>query len=267
MFFLLFFSACTPTKEDSHSTDSDTGEPQEETPEWGYSGDIGPEHWGELDETWTTCADGMAQSPIDFDPNTFVAGDDWIELNWGETGLHAYNSGHYIRYDVDPGSTVTTANGTFDLLQFHFHGLSEHTVSGTHFEMEAHFVHQSQDNPDNLLVVGMFIDGTVGDTPTDALSSAGDMKFHEAVALPVSETTTDLGGSVDLSPLAETVLDSVSYDGSLTTPPCTEGVRFYISGSALKPAPEDTAAFLAVYDYNYRPTQPLNGRTVTVSGP
>ncbi len=255
---------------DSGTTDTggtDTGDTEE--PTWSYEGETGPDHWGDLSEEWATCGTGTSQSPVDFVTDSLLPGEDWIEINWAETALHAYNSGHYIRYNVDAGSTVTTANGTFNLKQFHFHGLSEHTIDGAHLEMEVHFVHEDPADATNLLVVAMFIDSAfeLGAVPTDLLGSAGDLKFYEAVALGVSETTTDLGGTLDLGTFGAAFGNYAYYDGSLTTPPCDEGVRFYISGNVLKPAPEDTAAFLAVYDYNFRPTQPLNGRVVSYYAP
>jgi carbonic anhydrase len=247
--------------------DSDTDlAPGPEEPGWSYAGSTGPAYWGELDEAWVACSEGTAQSPIDIAADGLLAGDDELQISWGETRLLAYNSGHYIRYEVDPGSTVTTVDGTYDLLQFHFHGLSEHTVDGEHLDMEVHFVHQDQDDPDRLLVIAMFVDEG-GDIEVDALGEGGALRFHDALALTVSEEPTELGGTADLGLVASTLETYVAYDGSLTTPPCTEGVRFYLSGEVLRPARADIEAFWSLYAHNYRPTQPLNGRDVLAFDP
>lgn len=221
------------TNTDDTADDSDTGTVVE--PEWSYEGATGPEHWGELSEEWELCATGTAQSPIDLDPETFTTSfEDYVEVNWNTTGTHAYNSGHYIRYNVDAGSQITTRDGTFNMLQFHFHGYSEHTVNGERFPMEMHIVHQHETNPDQLLVVAFFIDAEREGTSIDLLELGGDLHFMDAVALPESETTTDLGGTVDLSGLGGLLYQGyVSYDGSLTTPDCSEGVRFYVSNVSL----------------------------------
>lgn len=203
---------------------------------------------------------------MDLVTDSLVPGHDPLLIDWRETSLNAYNPGHYLRYEVDPGSTTTSAGGTYNLVQFHYHSLSEHTVNGEHLDMEVHFVHENAEDPGQLLVVAMFIDSE-GDTETDMLSAAGPLRFHGALALPVSEEITALGATANLAPFGATVTSHASYEGSLTTPPCTEGVWFYVSGSILAASTEDISAFTALYDHNYRPVQPLNGRSVTYHDP
>lgn len=253
-----------PTDDSEPLTDDSEPPTEDEDAEWGYDGDIGPEHWGSLDEDYATCDEGLVQSPINLTEDLLVEGYDPLTVLWSSTAIRAYNSGHYIRYEVDEGSSYVISNeGRFDLDQFHFHSLSEHTVDGQHAAMEAHFVHYLDTNPDRALVVTFLMDPT-GESDTDLFGMEGALKFHQAVALPESETPTDLGGTIDLNELGELFGRAhLSYEGSLTTPACTEGVRFYISGAILAPEIADIEAFTAVYDHNYRPTQPLNGRSVT----
>ncbi|MBL8614098.1 MAG: carbonic anhydrase family protein [Deltaproteobacteria bacterium] len=249
--------------------DGSDGSDGTEDTEWGYSGDIGPEYWGELDEEWAACAEGEAQSPIDITGELITTSPEpGPVLGWGPTTLRAYNPGHYIRYEVDSGSTLTWGGNTYELDQFHFHGLSEHTVDGTHFDAEVHFVHVDLASPTRLLVIAAFVIGYDESIPDPIFGADGALRFRDALALPEGETPIDLGGSVDLSEVFTGFPGAypLGYSGSLTTPPCSEGVQFFISDLSMPMASVDLEAFLDVYDYNYRPVQPLNGRALTVYG-
>lgn len=283
MFFLLFACTATPKESsgdsnppaesvpDSESpTDSDSptdSEPVEE-PTWSYEGETGPEHWGELSEEWALCGTGTQQSPVDIDPAVFTSTLNDISLHWTEINLRAYNSGHYIRYEVDEAAIITEAgyvmagSDKYIVKQFHFHALSEHTVVGQHLGMEMHVVHQKEGSTgnDDLLVVGVFFD-SAGEYPTSFLT---DIDMTGALTLAESEEPTDLGKTYDMGKLEASVANTLSYMGSLTTPPCTEGVRFVLSGNLQMPAAGEVEAFQSVYDFNYRPTQPLNGREISV---
>lgn len=240
-----------------------------EEPDWGYSGDIGPEYWGELDEEWAACAEGEAQSPVDITAELIVGTSaPGPVASWGPTTLRAYNPGHYIRYEVDSGSTLTWGGATYELDQFHFHGLSEHTVDGAHFDAEVHFVHADLASPTRLLVIAAFVVGYDEAIPDPIFGADGALRFREALALPEGETPIELGGSVDLGAVFPGFPGAypLGYSGSLTTPPCTEGVQFFISDLSMPMASVDLEAFLDVYDFNYRPVQPLNGRALTVYG-
>ena len=243
--------------------------PDEHEPEWGYDGEIGPSHWGDLDDAWATCGDGTEQSPIDIVPDDIVEGPGLPPtLSWGTTSLFAYNPGYYLRYEVDPGSTMVIGAETFHLLQFHFHALSEHTVEGEHSAIEIHFVHASQDDATRLAVLALFVSSDAEDGVAGVFDDGGSLHFRDAIALPESHQPTDLDGDVDLgATFSSLALESaVHYSGSLTTPPCTEGVEFFVLPQALYMLPADAAAFEALFDHNYRPVQPLNGRVVSSFG-
>lgn len=257
MTLLLALAACDIPKTEP-DTVAEAGEPT-----FGYSGAAGPERWGELDEDWAACGEGTAQSPVDI-VTADLASVDYAELDLvlGTTALRAYNSGHYIRYNVDSGSTFTTGAGVHDLEQFHFHGLSEHTVDGAHTAAEAHLVFTLRTDRTRYAVIGFWLDDEVG-LDSDAFGETGELLFHDALALPESEEPTELGAAADLDAVFGVGDSFVTYEGSLTTPPCSETVTFFLMRTPMRLPVEDIDAFHAVYDFNYRPVQPLNGRVVS----
>ncbi len=250
----------------SDGADGAEGTEGTEEPTWSYEGETGPEYWGTLSEEWSACSEGTAQSPIDVNSFASELSDLPLpEITWGETPLSAYNSGHYIRYEVGAGSSLTWNGATYNLKQFHFHGLSEHTVDGERFDVEIHFVHARADDPNRYAVVAILASAAPEGAVEGVFGEGGALLFPDALALPESETPTELGGTVDLGLAFADVLATPTigtYTGSLTTPPCTEGVEFLILGTVLPMVPEEVAAFHAVYDFNYRPVQDANGRTV-----
>ena len=122
--------------------------------QWGYEGDRGPAHWGSLDAAFSTCGAGTAQSPIDLAGGTdgdFAA----IEFDYGARPATVVNTDHTVQVNVDRGSGITLGGTRFELLQFHFHHGSEHTVGGVRLPMEMHLVHRSDQGA--LAVVGVLL--------------------------------------------------------------------------------------------------------------
>jgi carbonic anhydrase len=244
----------TDVEDDTDADDTDTDD-SDEPPEahWSYDGETGPEHWGDLSDEWATCADGMSQSPIDLDSLiTLDSGVDDMSFSYASSGTAIVNNGHTVQFNYDAGSTFTVGADTYDLLQFHFHAGSEHIVDGEGFPMEMHLVHS--DSAGNLAVVGVLIG--VGDThPT--LSDAG-WDF-----MPTTEGEyEDETNSFNIGDMLPGVGPAWRYSGSLTTPPCSEGVAWHVMWETVNISADQMAVFTDLFDHNYRPDQALNGRTV-----
>jgi carbonic anhydrase len=227
---------------------------------WSYEGATGPAHWAELDPGCTVCGEGKAQSPVNLVPATAQEGSH-AKLDYSTTSLriaqHEHvtsllDNGHTIQVTVDEGSTFTTGRGIYQLVQFHFHTPSEHTVDGRSFPMEIHFVHQSADG--HLAVIGIFyVEGPANENLAKLIAHfpAGS---GQSAHLPAEKIDLDLHLPTDRA--------AYTYIGSLTTPPCTEGVEWYVLREPMPASREQLAAFAERLHKNHRPLQPLNGRTI-----
>ena len=225
-----------------------------ESTHWDYTDDTGPAHWGDLSPAFAACKCGAAQSPIDLTSDAQAQPHD-LTFRYAPAPLAVVNNGHTIQVDYAPGSTLVSGGRQYTLQQFHFHHSSEHTVDGIPADMELHLVHQ--DAAGRLAVVGIFL--TAGGR-NEALEPVwAHMPARKGERRLVSEIAVN---AADLLPAD---LSYYSYDGSLTTPPCTEGVRWFVLRSPVEVSPEQLARFAALYPHNSRPTQPLNERTVFFS--
>jgi len=225
--------------------------------EFGYDGEIGPEFWGSLAEEYSLCSEGIAQSPIDIISGLTTASVlDELKTDYDSTPLEVENNGHTIEVVMAPGSTIKTPSGEYALLQFHFHFESEHTVDGNHSALEAHFVHMNSNG--QLAVLGVFIDE--GDENT-ALKTILENAPHD---IGINELHDDLDPE-DILP-DDKVEHYWNYSGSLTTPPCSEGVTWYVAQEHITASREQIEAMATLLHHNnYRPTQALNGRVISDS--
>lgn len=217
---------------------------------WGYSGDAGPEYWGELSPAYALCADGSAQSPIDIrDASALDLVD--IEFRYGESANNIFNNGHTIQVNVDAGSAIIYNGITYDLLQFHFHSPSEHTIDGIPAPLEIHFVHQDS-NSGALAVVGIML--TEGESDSEAYAAVFD---HLPAQVGAPKAT---GEPIVLAALLPEARAYFTYQGSLTTPPCSEIARWLLLDHPVSLSAQQIAAFTAIYDGNARPVQPMGKR-------
>jgi len=217
---------------------------------WGYDGEVGPEYWGSLSPEYAACSEGKEQSPVDI-PATAPVNPPGLAFNYQPSALNIVNNGHSIQVNYDSGSTLEIGGATYPLVQFHLHSLSEHTLSGAHTAMEMHLVHK--DAAGRTAVVGVMIAEGAHNPAYEAILA--HMPAEEGESETISGVTVN---AADLLPAEQSYY---RYNGSLTTPPCTEGVTWFVMATPVELSADQISAFQSLYDHNYRPVQPLNERT------
>jgi carbonic anhydrase len=222
---------------------------------WSYEGEAGPDHWGGLAKENAACSAGSQQSPLDIVGATEAEIPE-LKPSWLTGGGKIVNNGHTIQLNVPPGSTLTAGGDVYDLVQFHFHAPSEHLVGGRHFPMEVHFVHRKQGNG-GLGVVGVFFDAGEPNAAFAAIAGAFPPGHEEEAEAPEG---------ADPNGLLPQSLKYWKYEGSLTTPPCSEVVDWMVLTDPIKVAQADVDKFTAFFPMNARPAQPANRRFILVSG-
>jgi carbonic anhydrase len=227
-----------------------TAEAGETTRHWAYSGPNGPANWGE------TCAGGKSQSPIDI--GTASATHQKVAplaFRYRPTALHIIDNGHSIQVDVDKGSTLAAGAARFSLVQFHFHKPSEEAIDGRRSAMVLHLVHRSAEG--ELAVVAVLLrEGAANSLVSTLWRNFPKHKAHE-------ESPT--GVTINPSRLLPTERSYFSYVGSLTTPPCTEGVRWFVLKSPVSLSTAEIGTFANLYPANARPLQRVNGRQIVTN--
>jgi len=218
--------------------------------QWSYSGDEGPEHWADLDPAYRLCREGKAQSPIDLRWSKPRAG--LLNFHYVSSPLRVVDTGHTVQVNFKPGSTVLVRGKRYNLLQLHFHSMSEHTISSRAYPMEAHFVHE-RGVGERAVIAVMFQEGQANEAIEQIWSKIPKEKYKEVIYE---------AEAINPMKLIPRVLTRYYYLGSQTTPPCTEGVSWNILNTPLEMSRDQIEAFRALYAGNNRPVQPLNGRRV-----
>ena len=216
---------------------------------WGYSGGHGPDHWAQLTPENSACA-GKNQSPVDL--TGFVEADlQPIVFHYQNGGHSILNNGHTVQVNYAKGSNIVVDGQTFNLLQFHFHAPSENHIEGKSFPLEAHLVHA--DKAGNLAVVAvMFEAGAANATLAQAWQhmpqQAGDE--HTLSALHVDGILPEKRAHY-------------RFNGSLTTPPCSEGVRWLVMKASVSASAAQIKTLVDVLHHaNNRPLQAQNARVI-----
>ncbi len=236
------------------------GEHLGEGPHWGYEGAVGPSSWDELSPVFAPCASGRSQSPIDIDQTSSAALPELraafppAELRIAQTEhlATALNNGHTIQVTYTQGDTLAVGDTSYELAQYHFHAPSEHTVRGKHSPMEMHLVHQSSSG--GLAVVAVLIEEGAQNAAFDPVWS--NLPTAKGVESRVEQVRVNVD---DLLPKERS---TYRYDGSLTTPPCSEGVKWLVMTTPIHLSAAQITAFTAIIERNNRPVQPLYGRVV-----
>jgi carbonic anhydrase len=223
---------------------------------WTYTGETGPPHWAALEHDYAACGIGHSQSPIDIETaqvskQTLAP----LVFDYKPGPLHIIDNGHTIQVNVPAGSTLKVGNDRYDLVQFHFHHPSEELVNGKHSAMVVHLVHR--DAQGHLAVVAVLLNPG----PANAMIAT---LWHN-VPHSKGEETVPAGVTVNPAGLLPAGRDYFTFPGSLTTPPCSEGVRWFVLKAPATLSADELAAFAKIYPANARPPQPLNGRVVVSS--
>ncbi|MGI9223535.1 MAG: carbonic anhydrase [Woeseiaceae bacterium] len=236
------------------------GSPEHHEVHWGYEGEGAPEHWASLSPDFATCDSGVEQSPIDL-VDAVPIDDPGIIRHLGEAVLTGALRAHVLDL-IDNGHTVQVTNdapismglgGTvYELVQFHFHAPSEHTIDGQHAPLEVHFVHKSAAS--ELAVVGILVEEGEHDAMWDAVvdafpDKAGGQRHVENLDLDMN----------DFRPLPQ---HYYRYEGSLTTPPCSEGVHWIVMAELRQISPQQMAKVVSLLHDNNRPVQPIGNRQI-----
>lgn len=220
---------------------------------WTYSGETGPDHWSSLDPSNAPCSVGRMESPIDLSKAT-SAKLARLVFDYHPSSWQILNNGHTVQVIVPKGSSLKANGRTYELVQFHFHHPSEEAIAGKHFDMVVHMVHKDAEG--HLAVVAVLLaDGKA----SPVLSTLWERLPREEGKL---ETLVTELNPMDLLPGEH---GYYSFEGSLTTPPCSEGVQWFVMKSPLAISVQQERTFAALYPNNARPLQPRNGRPVMVS--
>lgn len=216
---------------------------------WTYTGEAGPAHWGALSPDFTACASGQRQSPTDIVPPS-QASLGPVVLHYDGATTTVVNNGHAIQLNVEPGNWLEVDGHRSDLAQVHLHSPSEHRIKGEQFPLEAHFVHTGEAG--TLTVVSVLYRGGEASALLAGILSTLTSDTREATPFTMPLSAFGPG----------TRSAYFHYEGSLTTPPCTEGVAWYVLQDTHSATTDQIAAVTRLVGENARPVQPLYGRQV-----
>ena len=222
--------------------------------DWSYEGEHGPAHWGDVKTDYAVCKTGKNQSPIDI-TSAVKADLPPIQFAYKPALLKIINNGHSIQVSYPEGSFITIGGKQYQLVQFHFHHPSEEKIKGKSFDMVAHLVHKNAEG--NLAVVAVLM--KKGQANAMMKTLWGHLPKEEGK----EEVSTDV--MIDPSALLPAQQGYYTFTGSLTTPPCSEGVMWLVLKTPVEISDDQINQFAHYYKHNARPVQPLSGRVVSES--
>lgn len=219
---------------------------------WSYD-QTGPANWGQLDEKYAPCGSGLAQSPIDLQ-RAKTESLPVLEFQYQDVPLKIANNGANMDVVFPPGSFLVIGKDRFQLLQFHFHRPSEHAINGQRAPMEVHLVHQN--SAGRIAVVGILMQLGGANSLIDTLWNQIPSHSGQTISSPLKISARDL------LPADRAYF---RYDGSLTTPPCSEGLLWHVLRGTIGVSQEQVDLYSEIFGDTARPLQPLNGRTLGIS--
>jgi carbonic anhydrase len=221
---------------------------------WSYDGDEGPSHWGDLSPDYAPCKNGHHQSPIDI-RNTKHTILPALQFDYKPSPLHIVDNGHTIMINYAPGSVIRVGDQHYTLKQFHFHRPSEEKINGKSYDMVVHLVHADEEG--KLAVVAVLLESgednpLVHELWNDLPKEKGQEELLDAIHI----------NAVDFLPSDR---GYYTFNGSLTTPPCSEDVTWFVLKHPVTVTPAEIERFANLYRHDARPTQPLYDRVVLES--
>jgi carbonic anhydrase len=217
---------------------------------WSYAGEASPEHWGDLSPDFSACKSGREQSPINI--TSSVPSDvSPIIFDYKPSVLKIVDNGHTVQVNYDPGSSIRVGDKQYKLLQFHFHHPSEEEIDGKSYDLVAHLVHA--DTEGHLAVVAVLF------------SRQQSNPFVETIFahLPKSKGKEETANvTINVADLLPKDRSYYTFPGSLTTPPCSEGVTWFVLKTPVTLSTSELTTFAKIYPNNARPVQALNDRKV-----
>jgi carbonic anhydrase len=220
---------------------------------WSYEGEFGPANWGKINPAWAKCGDGNRQSPIDIRDGMKVELEQ-ITFDYHPSSFNVTDNGKTVQVMVGSGNFITVNNRTYELIQFHFHRPSEERINGKGYEMVVHLVHK--DGEGKIAMLALLLERG---KPQPVIQTVWNN-------LPLEKFDT-MAPAVALDPLdlLPARRDYFTFMGSMTTPPCQEGVLWLVMKEPVQASPAQMALFSRLYPLNARPTQPSSGRIIKES--
>ncbi|WP_348696412.1 carbonic anhydrase family protein [Duganella fentianensis] len=220
---------------------------------WSYEGENGPANWGKINPEWAKCSTGNRQSPIDIRDGMKVELEQ-ITFDYHPSSFNVTDNGHTVQVMVGGGNFITVQNRMYELIQFHFHRPSEERVNGKGYEMVMHLVHK--DGEGKLAVIALLMERG---RPQPVIQTVWNNLPLEKLDTMAPSSVID---PIDLIPARR---DYFTFMGSLTTPPCSEGVLWLVMKEPVQASPAQMALFARLYPMNARPIQPGSGRIIKES--
>ena len=220
---------------------------------WTYEGESGPQAWGKLKPEFNVCASGKRQSPINIEESMTLQGPaEPLQFNYTVSSGTVVNNGHTIQVDMSGDNTLTVRGSVYKLVQFHFHTPSEEQINFRSSAMVAHLEHRN--NEGQLAVVAVLLDPGVANSLINKVWTYMPLDLSDRVRMPA--------GLIDMNELLPKDQRYYQFIGSMTTPPCTEGVLWMVMKQPTQLSPAQIRLFQQLFPHNARPVQPTNGRPV-----
>jgi carbonic anhydrase len=248
----------TPKNAKTGAHGASAGNAEADHESWDYSKERGPDRWASLDPSYVLARVGGSQSPVDIELSGIHQADlPELIVDYPPQPLHILNNGHTVELISTPTATLRFGDRVYTLSQFHFHAPSEHTIDGVAAEVEGHFVHT--DGEGHIAVLAVPFEEGAAEHPEIGSLLNIDLLSEPGGELVAPKTSFDLHRF-----LPDALNPYYTYAGSLTTPPATEGVRWFVLKHRLHLTRQQIETIDRVYYSNNRPTQPLNARLVLI---